>query len=601
MSSKDEIIDNSDENNKDKNNEISNLDNKETVENSEKKEVKLQKIENKDEKKEEIKKETKEESKVESNQSIDEIESELKDKRNYNKKLWIFILILSISFIISLFSTIFALLNLGKNTIAKGVCIRGIDISNLTIEEATNKINEAINIELMLGMQLVYNDYKAEFDTSQIDYSYNVQKAIKNAYNIGKSENILVNNYDLIKSAFYGKEIEMESSYNKEALNDFIEDISSKIPGLVVQASYYIEDDKLIIEKGLSGINVKKEELKNEILDSIEKRNALEILNNHEEEMINIPVENAEPEPIDLNNIYNEIYKEPQDAYYIVEPFQIFKEQAGIDFAISMDEAKKIILDESKNEYVIPLKITPAQKTVDDIGTEAFPYLISSFSTKYDASNINRSGNLKIAAKKINGLVLMPQEEFSFNEVVGKRTIEEGYTNAKIYENGQVVDGLAGGICQISSTLYNAVLLGNLEVTTRRNHSFTSSYVPAGRDATVVYGVQDFKFKNTRNYPIKIEANVANGIASFKIHGIKEEVEYDIKIIPVTTQTIPYATEYIPDPTLAPGQQVVVQGGHSGYKVTTYIEKRLAGVVASKEVLSRDTYNAMKSIVHVGQ
>ena len=98
----------------------------------------------------------------------------------------------------------------------------------------------------------------------------------------------------------------MESSYNKEALNDFIEDISSKIPGLVVQASYYIEDDKLIIEKGLSGINVKKEELKNEILDSIEKRNALEILNNHEEEMINIPMENAEPEPIDLNNIYNE-------------------------------------------------------------------------------------------------------------------------------------------------------------------------------------------------------------------------------------------------------------------------------------------------------
>ena len=156
------------------------------------------------------------------------------------------------------------------------------------------------------------------------------------------------------------------------------------------------------------------------------------------------------------------------------------------------------------------------------------------------------------------------------------------------------------GICQISSTLYNAVLLANLEVTERRNHSYTSTYVPAGRDATVVYGTQDFKFKNTRTYPIKIEANVANGIAEFKIHGIKEEIEYEIKIIPVTTQSIPYQTEYIPDPALAPGEQITVQAGHSGYKVTTYIEKRLAGAVISKEVLSNDTYQAMTTIVHVG-
>lgn len=143
--------------------------------------------------------------------------------------------------------------------------------------------------------------------------------------------------------------------------------------------------------------------------------------------------------------------------------------------------------------------------------------------------------------------------------------------------------------------------MANLEITERRNHSYTTTYVPAGRDATVVYGTQDFKFKNSRSYPIKIQANVANGIAEFKVHGIKEEVEYDIKIIPVTTQTIPYQTEYVPDATLAPGQQVVTQAGHAGYKVTTYIEKRLAGVVISKEVLSNDTYNAMKTIVNVGQ
>lgn len=513
------------------------------------------------------------EEKLEKEESNEELKKNHKMK---NKIIWIVIAISTIFIIGLMFSTIFALLNLGKSTIAKGVSIKGIDVSNLTMEEATNKVNEAINIELLANIDLKYGEeYKIDFDTNQIQYSYDVLETLKQAYNIGKSENIFKNNYTLLYTAFFGKNIEPESTYNEESLTGIVDDIASKIPGLVVQASYYIEGDQLIINSGKSGVSVKKEELKEDILNNIKNRDAMEIMQNNVEEVIEIQVENVQPDPIDLDKIYSEIHTEPKDAYYIPEPFQIFKEENGVDFAITMEEAKAIIADGNTEEYTIPLKLTPATKTIDDIGTEAFPYLISSYTTKYDASNTNRSGNLKIAVDKINGTVLMPGEEFSFNEVVGKRTIEEGYTNAKIYENGQVVDGLAGGICQISSTLYNAVLLANLEITQRRNHSYTTTYVPAGRDATVVYGTQDFKFKNTRTYPVKIEANVANGIAEFNIHGIKEEVEYEIKIIPVTTQTIPYQTEYVPDATLAPGQQVVTQTGHSGYKVTTYIEKRL--------------------------
>lgn len=370
--------------------------------------------------------------------------------------------------------------------------------------------------------------------------------------------------------------------------------------GLVVQASYYIEGDQLIVERGKSGIAIQKDVLKNEILETIKKRNASEIKQDSTKETIPIQVQTIDPEPIDLEKVYAEVHTKPQDAYYIAEPFQLIPEKNGIDFAISLEEAKANLAASTSENYSIPLKITPATKTINDIGTEAFPYVISSFTTKYDPTNTNRSGNLKIAADKINGTILMPNQEFSFNEVVGKRTIEEGYTNAKMYENGQLIDGLAGGICQISSTLYNAVLLANLEITDRRNHSFTSSYVPAGRDATVVYGKQDFKFKNTRTYPVKIEANVATGIAEFKIHGIKEPVEYEIKIMPVTTQTIPYQIQMVPDASLAPGQQVVKQAGHSGYKVTTYLEKRAAGAVVSKDVLSNDTYKPMNAIIHFG-
>ena len=148
----------------------------------------------------------------------------------------------------------------------------------------------------------------------------------------------------------------------------------------------------------------------------------------------------------------------------------------------------------------------------------------------YNAGNTNRTTNLKLAVNKINGTVLLPNEEFSYNKVVGERTISAGYKMAATYSNGAVVDGLGGGICQISSTLYDAVVMANLNVTTRRNHQFVTSYVPAGKDATVVWGSQDFKFVNSRKNPIRITATVQGGVATVQIWGVKEEVEYDISI-----------------------------------------------------------------------
>ncbi len=123
----------------------------------------------------------------------------------------------------------------------------------------------------------------------------------------------------------------------------------------------------------------------------------------------------------------------------------------------------------------------------------------------------------------------------------GERTISAGYKEADIYENGQVVKGLGGGICQISTTLFNAALFANLEIIELYNHQFVPSYVNAGRDATVVYGVKDFKFKNSRNYAIKLTCSVQNGTATFNIWGYKEDVEYDVDVYAnVTSKTSSY-------------------------------------------------------------
>ena len=229
--------------------------------------------------------------------------------------------------------------------------------------------------------------------------------------------------------------------------------------------------------KGTVGKVIKIEEKKKKIIS--------QIIEGTNKNVIEIPVEEKEPEEISIEKIYKEIYKEPKDAYYTTEPFTIYPHEDGVDFAITMEEAKKL-LEEEKQEYEIPLKYTSPEKTTHDIGTEAFLDLISRFSTKYDVTLRNRTTNLELASNKINGYVLLPGEEFSYNKVVGERTIAAGYKEAAMYSGGEVVDGLGGGICQISSTLYNVVVKANLEVTQRSNHQFVTSYVDAGKDATVV-------------------------------------------------------------------------------------------------------------------
>ena len=181
-------------------------------------------------------------------------------------------------------------------------------------------------------------------------------------------------------------------------------------------------------------------------------------------------------------------------------------------------------------EYKISLDYTNPEITVNDLGKEAFPDLLASYSTKYATSNVDRTTNLRLAASKIDGKVVMPGEIFSYNKVVGKRTIAAGYKEAAIYQDGGVTNGLGGGICQISTTLYNAVIAANMEIETRRNHMFVPSYSDAGKDATVVWGSTDFKFKNRREYPIKIEASVSGGVARINIYGLLTNDEYDISI-----------------------------------------------------------------------
>ena len=516
-------------------------------------------------------------------------EKNLKYKNIISKKVLILTFVIITILIISILCcTIFALLNINNTKIIKGVTINKINIGKLTKEEATKLIKDRMQEYIEKDINIKSSDFEYSIKLSQIGVEYKIEEAIEKAYNVGRDGNIFSNNFRIIKSMINGENIELEYSYNDELFNNIINDINAKIPDAVVEANYYIENDNLYIAKGKAGNTIDKEKLKNEIINKIKKENYDEII---------LEVYQIEPQTIDIEKIYNEVHKEPKNAYYTKNPFQIFPHENGIDFDI--EEAKKL-LEEDKDEYMIKIKITEPDITTSEIGTEAFPDLLSTFSTNYDTSNIPRTTNLKLAMQKLNGVVVNPGETFSYNKTLGKRTAEAGYKEAGGYAGGKVVQTLAGGICQISSTLYDAVVYANLDIVERHNHMFLAGYVGAGKDATVVYGSLDFKFKNTRKYPIMIKTSIGGGTAKISIFGIKEEVEYDVEISTKILGYTTYKVIYEDDNSLTSGKEKVVQGGMNGCKSITYKILRLNGKEISKEVLSSDTYDPMNKIIKRG-
>ena len=476
-----------------------------------------------------------------------------KGVRIFGISILVFIILLSIAFFI------FTFLNSKNENIISGISIKGIDVSNLSVEEAKETLQNYINENLPENITLVHNEYETSIPLSSLNVSFDIDSAVNQAYETGKSGNIFENGFIALKTRINPIDIELSATLDEEQLRTALNDISSKLPDTVIESGYYIEGNDLIVTKGAEGNVVNVDQMCTYIKSGISN---LTLKNR----TLDISTVSKQPSAIDIEKIYNEIYKEPVDAYYTQDPFAVYPSENGLDFAISLDEAKEMLL-EDKSEYVIPLQTLYPNVTTNMIGTEAFPDMLSTYSTRYSTSDRDRTTNLQLAASKINGTVLMPGETFSYNQVVGERTIAAGYKEAPIYVEGEVVDGLGGAICQITSTLYNAVLYANLEIVERSNHQFVPSYVKASRDATVVYGSIDFKFKNNRDYPIKLVCSVSGGIAKFDIYGLRTDNEYEVEISS-------YVTGSTANSTYSEAYRILKQNGQ----------------VISTELLSKDVY-----------
>lgn len=542
-------------------------------------------------------KEIKEKEEENENKNIEKNEKSLKKIKHEkhlkkgNKKIIIIIPICVLLIFVCVIG-LFSFYNINNKKIINGVKIENIDLSGKTSSEAKQQIEECLNKKNNKDITLFSNEYELKIKPEQLGVIFKLNETIDEAYKIGREKNFLINDIEVVDIWLKGKNLNLQFEIDDNIFNKFVIGINENLENAVKQPSYYINANELIINSGKEGNIVDYNKLKDLVYNAIKEEN-------NSNEKIEIPIINSKPENIDIEKIYNDIYKQPQNAYVTKDPFEIHPHVEGIDFEITLEEAKKII-DEPKEQYKIPLKIIKPQITNDDLGDEAFPERLSTYSTKFSTANVNRSTNIKISADKINGVVLMPGEEFSYNNTIGPTTPQNGYKPGAAYIGGKVVTDYGGGVCQTSSTLYNAVLYSNLEVTSRTSHYFASDYVPVGRDATVYSPTLDFKFKNNRKYPIKIKAVVNGGTIQVDIFGVKEESDYEVEIESYITSYIPAKVEYENDASLPEGTEVIKEYGSSGFRSETYKILKKDGNIVSKTLVSRDVYNGHSKVIRRG-
>ncbi len=291
---------------------------------------------------------------------------------------------------------------------------------------------------------------------------------------------------------------------------------------------------------------------------------------------LNLPVCTDEEE---FNNLVSaldrKISRQPEDAAFVVDVLDrvtITKEKVGlrVDYPKLLSDLPQILFL-GETQYRVPLKITEPSLKEDELATWGIKELLVKFYTKFDVQNVNRVENLKLAAKALDGTILKPGEEFSFNAWVGPRLRELGYKEAPTLIDGELTEDIGGGVCQVSSTLYNAALLAGFEIIERCHHSAPVSYVLPGRDAAVAFDYLDLRLRNSHAQYVLITTQVFGDRLWCKIFGTP--LPEKITIATENLQEIPFETQ----------KGAYTREGKTGLSVETYIVRGNKKVLVSKD------------------
>ncbi len=397
------------------------------------------------------------------------------------------------------------------NHIFPNTMVNDIDISGMTLEEAT------VALKADADARRQASEFTISFEND--NYTVNVREALtldyktaaENAFKEGHS-GFFSRGLARIKSLITGNHIDCPPvTKNAEKLHSSLKSSGLLEAFTAVKNTYKIQDEKLLVTVGAAQ-RPDESKLSKELMKAVQAKDYNRV----------IPCPTISDDTANLERVHQEVYKEPANSTLDRNNnYAVTEAVVGVDFDI--DNAKKLLSELSEGETAkIDLIYTQPEITVQNLRDRLFVDNLSSYTTKVSGRS-NRLTNVRVAAEKCNGKILLSGDEFSFNGAVGEQTAEAGYKPAGATLNGKPVQAYGGGICQVSSTIFAAALFANLEIVERWEHDYVSSYIAAGMDAAVAWNELDFRIANNSIYPIIIDVIYSDGYLTVTIRGTKTD------------------------------------------------------------------------------
>ena len=475
------------------------------------------------------------------------------------------------------------------NTVFRGVTAGAVEVGGMSRAEAAQAITAGTQ-ELIESSQVLLeiNGVAYPIRISEVTNGIDAEASAEAAYAIGHTGGVSERVGGALGALTGGRQSELVVSINYTALNAALDEVAAQALTEPVEPSWKLEGSNLILDMGKPGVDFDRAVVGEAVREKIA---AMDFTPYTVETQI------TDPQKPDLDAIAAEVNCDAVSAKVDkTDGKTIIPEQNGVH--LDPEQAKTIVGDGSAASYTIPVELTPARVTAEVLERALFRDVLASTSTSLNTGNVDRTNNVTLAAKFMNGTILNPGDEFSYNGVVGERTEARGFKSAGAYSGGRVIDEVGGGVCQPSSTLYMAVLRADLQVTERSNHSFTVAYTPLGEDATVSWGGKDFRFVNNTDYPIKVVAERTGSKMRVTLMGTKvddKSVELKTEIL----STKEWTTIEKTDNSLAPGTSKVDQTGTTGYNTITYKYVTVNGET-TKSVANKSYYSKRDKVVLVG-
>ena len=482
----------------------------------------------------------------------------------------------------------------GGDTIYPNVFVAGINVGGMTSEEAVAAVADAVAASYSsatLDVQLP--DRTLSFTPDQTNVALDADEAIAEAMAYGRSGNPFsaVLNYFSCRSNERYIDLQTVLNLDTDYIRNRIDELAQEVETTLSPSKVDVNEaaGTITVQVGYPDRQLDTEGLYEAVYNAFMNSDFTTLTWDYQE---------TPCELVDLTPYYEQYCTEVQNAEYDEETHTISEEVPGYGFDLEAAQ-QQLATAEPGSTVVIQMEDIEPEVTKLDLSSEMFGTALHKVSTKY-AVNSNRTNNLDLACKAINGTILNPGEIFSFNDVVGERTAAKGYLPATVFVTGGASESeLGGGVCQVASSIYYCSLFLNLEQVHREPHMYVVDYVDFGMDATVYWGSIDYQFKNTLDYPIKIQANIDGGTVNITFWG-PEELDFTVETDYAILETYPWTTVEQVDETKPVGYRERTVSPYTGYKVVAYITvKDLDGnVLESREVYS--TYRKRDQVYVVG-